>query len=210
MIRVMTVDDHQIMREGVKRLLGESPDLRVVAEAESGPDALTALVKQPVDVVLLDVAMPGTSFVETLRSLRERFPKTRVIVLTGHAEEEYAVRALKAGASGYVTKEHSSDELIGAIRKAHAGGTYVSAELAERLAREIGGGGTTEGPAHEALSDRELEVLRLLGQGKSVKEIAAALNLSSKTVSTYRTRLLEKLELTSTAELIRYAVEHDL
>lgn len=210
MIRVMTVDDHQIMREGVKRLLAESPDLRVVAESESGPGALAVLAKQPVDIVLLDVAMPGTSFVETLRSLREQFPRTRVIVLTGHAEEEYAVRALKAGASGYVTKEHSSDELISAIRKAYAGGTYVSAELAERLAREVGEGGTAAGPKHAALSDREHEVLRLLGQGKSVKEIAGALNLSSKTVSTYRTRLLEKLELTSTAELIRYAVEHDL
>lgn len=208
MIRVLAVDDHQIVREGVKRLLAESPDIRVIAEARSGAEALAQLAREPADVVLLDVAMPGTSFVETLRELRERHPKSRVIVLSGHAEEEYAVRALKAGASGYVTKEHSSEELIAAIRKAHAGGTYVSASLAEQLARSVGG--RTDGPAHEALSDRELEVLRLLGQGRSVKEIAGALDLSSKTVSTYRTRMLEKLGLKTTADLIRYAVEHAL
>lgn len=208
MIRVLAVDDHQIVREGVKRLLAESPDIRVTAEARSGAEALTRLAREPVDVVLLDVAMPGTSFIEALRELRERHPKSRVIVLSGHAEEEYAVRALKAGASGYVTKEHSSEELIAAIRKAHAGGTYVSASLAEQLARSVGG--RTDGPAHAALSDRELEVLRLLGQGRSVKEIAGALDLSSKTVSTYRTRMLEKLGLKTTADLIRYAVEHAL
>lgn len=206
MIRVMSVDDHRIVREGVTRLLGESPDIRVTAEATSGPGAVDQLAKEAVDVVLLDVAIPGTSFVETLRSLRERFPKVKVIVLSGHAEEEYAIRALKAGASGYVTKEHSAEELIAAIRKAHSGGTYVSAELAERLAREVGG--IDAGPAHDALSDREHEVLRLLGKGRSVKEIGAELELSPKTVSTYRTRLLEKLGLRTTADLIRYAVEH--
>lgn len=208
MIRVLAVDDHRIVREGVKRLLAESPDIRVTAEATSGAEALAQLGREPADIVLLDVAMPETSFVETLRDLRERYPKSRVIVLSGHAEEEYAVRALKAGASGYVAKLHSSEELIAAIRKAQAGGTYVSAALAERLARDLGGPGS--GPAHDALSDRELEVLRLLGQGRSVKEIAAALDLSSKTVSTYRTRMLEKLRLKSTADLIRYAVEHGL
>ena len=208
MIKVLAVDDHQIVREGVRRLLEESPDIRVTAEATSGADALSQLAKHPADVVLLDVAMPDTSFVETLRALRERFPRTRVIVLTGHAEEEYAVRALKAGASGYVTKEHSSLELIAAIRKAHGGGTYVSAALAERLAEAVGG--HSDGPGHDALSDREHEVLRLLGKGESVKEIAAFLKLSSKTVSTYRTRLLEKLGLKTTADLIRYAVEHHM
>ena len=210
MIRVLSVDDHRIVREGVARLLEESSDIRVVAEATSGAGALAQLEKQPVDVVLLDVAMPGTSFVETLRDLRARFPRARVIILTGHAEEEYAIRALKAGASGYVTKEHSSEELIAAIRKAHAGGTYVSASLAEQLAQHVGGQGSAEGPAHQALSDRELEVLRLLGKGRSVKEIAAGLDLSAKTVSTYRTRILEKLGLKTTADLIRYAVEHQL
>ena len=212
MIRVLSVDDHRIVREGVKRLLEECSDIRVVAEATSGAGALAQMEQHPADVVLLDVAMPGTSFVQTLRDLRERFPKARVIVLTGHAEEEYAIRALKAGASGYVTKEHSAEELIGAIRKAHAGGTYVSGSLAERLARDVGsgGGGRSDGPAHEALSDRELEVLRLLGKGRSVKEIAGDLELSSKTVSTYRTRMLEKLGLKTTADLIRYAVEHRL
>jgi len=208
MIRVMSVDDHRIVREGVTRLLAESPDIRVTAEATSGAGALAQLEKQRVDVVLLDVAMPGTSFVEALRDLRERFPKVKVIVLSGHAEEEYAVRALKAGASGYVTKEHSSEELIAAIRKAHAGGTYVSAALAERLAREVGG--LSESPALDTLSDREHEVLRLLGKGRSVKEIGAELQLSPKTVSTYRTRLLEKLGLKTTADLIRYAVEHKM
>lgn len=208
MIRVMSVDDHRIVREGVTRLLEESPDIRVTAQATSGAGALDQLAKSPVDIVLLDVAIPGTSFVETLRDLRERFPKIKVIVLSGHAEEEYAVRALKAGASGYVTKEHSSEELIAAIRKAHGGGTYVSAELAERLAREIGG--LALSPSHEVLSDREHEVLRLLGKGRSVKEIGADLELSPKTVSTYRTRLLEKLGLKTTADLIRYAVEHKM
>ena len=208
MIRVMSLDDHRIVREGVTRLLAESPDIRVTVEATSGAGALAQLQKEPVDVVLLDVAIPGTSFVETLRDLRERFPKVKVIVLSGHAEEEYAVRALKAGASGYVTKEHSSEELIAAIRKAHAGGTYVSAELAERLAREVGR--HSESPSLDALSDREHEVLRLLGKGRSVKEIGADLHLSAKTVSTYRTRLLDKLGLKTTADLIRYAVEHKM
>lgn len=208
MIHVLVADDHPIMREGVRRLLADTTDIRVTAEATRGDEVLAALDATPVDVVVLDVAMPGKGFLEVLRTLRERHPAVRVIVLSGHGEAEYAVRALKTGASGYVTKERSPDELIAAIRKAHGGGTYVSASLAEQLAREVSDPTAALGPGQ--LSEREHEVLRLMGAGKSAKEIAARLNLSPKTVSTYRTRMLDKLGLKTTAELIRYAVRHGL
>jgi DNA-binding NarL/FixJ family response regulator len=208
MIRVLVADDHRIVREGVRRLLDDTEDIRITVEATGGDELLTVLATTSVDVVLLDVAMPGPGFLEVLRQLRERHAGVRVIVLSGHREEEYAVRALKGGAVGYVTKERSPEDLITAIRKAHGGGTYVSASLAEQLARTVAGDG--DAARHAQLSDREYEVLRLLGAGKSAKEIAALLKLSGKTVSTYRTRMLEKLELKTTADLIRYAVQQGL
>lgn len=208
MIRIMIADDHRIVREGVRRLLGDTPDIRVAAEGTNGAEVLASLEHVAVDVVVLDVGMPHTSFATLLPELRARHPSVRVVVLSAHAEQEYAVRALRAGASGYVTKERSAEELAEAIRTAAAGRRYISATVGELLAADLAG--DADRPAHGALSNRELEVLRLLGAGRSVKEVAAQLGLSVKTVSTYRTRLLEKLRLKSTADLIRYAMQQGL
>jgi DNA-binding NarL/FixJ family response regulator len=207
-IRVLVADDHQIVRNGVQRLLGESPDARVVALAANGREVLQTLANTAVDVLVLDIGMPGIPFLELLRQLREQYPRVRIVILSAHAEDEYAVRALKGGASGYVTKERSPDDLLDAIRRAYAGGRYVSPTLAQRLASMVVE--EEDRPGHAALSDREYQVLQLLGAGRSAKEIAAQLGLSVKTVSTYRARLLEKLDLKSTADLIRYAIEHRL
>ena len=208
MIRVLIADDHRIDREGLQRLLSETPDIRVLAEATTGNDVASALATIPIDVVVLDVSMPGSPFLDTLRMLREQHPTVRVIVLSAHGEEEYAVRAVRAGASAYVTKERSPEELVGAIRVAAQGRRFISASVAELLAADVVRDETL--PAHSKLSDREFQVLRLLGSGRGAKDVAATLGLSVKTVSTYRTRLLEKLGLRTTAELIRYAIEHKL
>jgi len=208
MIRVLIADDHRIVREGVRRILGDSPDMRIVAEATTGAETLRALEAHPVDVLVLDVAMPQTSFTKLLQDVRSNHPSVRVVVLSAHTEQEYAVRALRGGASGYVTKERSTEDLAEAIRMASTGRRYISASVAELLAADLAG--DADRPAHAELSDRELEVLRLLGTGKSVKQIAAGLGLSVKTVSTYRMRLLEKLHLKSTAELIRFALQQNL
>jgi DNA-binding NarL/FixJ family response regulator len=208
MIRVLIADDHAIVRDGLRRLLAEASDMRVSGEAATGDDAVALLDTARSDVVLLDISMPGRGFLDLLRDVRERHPRTRVVVLSAHAEDEYAIRALRAGAAGYVTKDRSSQDLLAAIRKAHAGGRYVSPTLAERLAAGLTVDAGT--PPHEALSDREYQVLQLLGAGLSAKEIAARLGLSAKTVSTYRQRILEKLELKTTADLIRYAVQRKL
>lgn len=206
MIRVFVADDHRIVREGIRRLLDDTDDIRVVGEATSGAALLDGLAATAADVVLLDVSMPRTSFAEILRELRGRHPSIRAVVLSAYAEHEYAVRALKGGAFGYVTKERSPEELAEAIRAVAAGRRHISATVGDLLAEDVAGDRT----AHAALSDREDQVLRLLGAGLSVKEAGARLGLSIKTVSTYRSRLLEKLRLRTTAELIRYAVDHHL
>ncbi|MDH3292462.1 MAG: response regulator transcription factor [Gemmatimonadota bacterium] len=208
MINVFIADDHAMIRDGLRRMLAATGDIRVTGEAASGDEVLEAVAATPVDVVVLDVAMPGKGFLEVLRELRERFPKIHTVVLSAHAEEEYAERALRAGAIGYVTKERTPEDLQEAIRRAHRGGRYVSDTLAQQLAAHLAG--ERPRPDHSALSDREYQVLQMLGRGKSVKEIAAALALSPKTVSTYRERVLEKLQLSTTADLIRYAVQQGI
>ena len=208
MIRVVIADDHPMLRHGIKAILADAPDVQVVAEASSGDDVLAKLAGEAADIALLDVSMPGPGILALLRRIAEGHPRTRAIVLSAHPEEQYAVRALKAGAAGYVTKDRSAEELLTAVRKVAKGGRYVSNSLAQLLASELGRAG--ESQAHETLSEREFEVLRLLGSGKSVKEVAAALDVSPKTVSTYRARLLEKMKLKTTADLIRYTVEHSL
>jgi DNA-binding NarL/FixJ family response regulator len=208
MIDLLIADDHPIVREGLKRICQECPDMRVRCEAVDGDQALERALDPAVDVLLLDISMPGPGFLETMRRLRKERPSLRILVLSVHPEDHYAVRSLRAGAAGYLTKGHSADELAEAIRRVHTGGKYVTPTLAEKLAFELGPNG--ERPRHEVLSNREYEVLCKLGSGKRVKDIAHDLELSPKTVSTYRTRLLEKMKLSSSAELIRYAVENGL
>lgn len=208
MIRLLIADDHPIVRAGLRRIAEEDRSISVTAEASSGDEALAALGKTAVDVVLLDVSMPGAPFTETLARMREDHPSVRVLVLSAHPEDQWAIRALRGGASGYLTKDHSPEQLVEAVRRVHRGGRYVSTALAERLAVNLGS--HSRGVPHELLSDREFEVLRRLGTGRSVKEVGAELRLSPKTVSTYRTRLLEKMQLTSTADLVRYVAQHGL
>ena len=208
MIRILIVDDHPIVRAGLRRIAEDDRGISVTGEAASGDDALRALHQLIADVVLLDVSMPGPPFTETLRRLREEQPTVRILVLSAHPEDQWAVRALRGGASGYLTKDHSPEQLLDAIRRVHRGGRYVSPSLAERLAAQLGQ--DFVGAPHEQLSDREFDVLRGLGSGRTVKEVAASLGLSPKTVSTYRTRLMEKLQFATNADLVRYSSEHGL
>src|SRR5258705_73669 len=189
MIRILIVDDHPIVRSGLRRIAEEDRGISVTGEAASGDAAFVVLRQQAADVILLDVSMPGSPFTETLRRLRAEHPTVRVLVLSAHPEDQWAVRALRGGASGYLTKDHSPEQLLDAIRRVHRGGRYVSPTLAERLATQLGHDFVCA--PHEQLSDREFDVLRGLGTGRSVKEIAAALGLSPKTVEPYVTTLTE-------------------
>jgi DNA-binding NarL/FixJ family response regulator len=196
------------VREGLRRIAADQPGIAVIAEAASADEALERMADTAVDVVLLDVSMPGPGFIEVLQRVRSEHPSVKVLVLSVHPEDQWAVRALRAGAAGYLTKDHSPEQLIEAVRKVYRGGKYVSAALAERLATGLEAGGAAT--PHEALSDREYEVLRALGAGLSVKEVAARLSLSPKTVSTYRGRILEKMHMRSNADLIRYVRDQEL
>lgn len=208
MIRLFIADDHPVVRAGLRGIVDGEPDFEVVGEAYDGGDMLARIGRTPAEVLLLDVSMPGPGFLEVLRGLKQDHPRVAVLVLSVHPEDQYAVRALRAGAAGYLTKDHSPEELVAAIRKVHRGGKYVSPSLAERLAvgLEIG---ANDSP-HEQLSNREYDVLCLLGSGRTVKEIASRLTLSPKTVSTYRARVLEKMKLATNADLVRYAAQHGL
>lgn len=208
MIRLMIADDHPIVREGVRRIVQDCPDMKVVGEAVDGDDLLTKLSSTKADVLLLDISMPGPGFLSIMERLRAEHPATQVLVLSVHSEVEYAFRALRAGVAGYLTKEHSPSKLAEAIRHIYRGGRYVTPTLAEWLAYLVDS--DAEKVPHESLSDREYQVLCMLGSGKSGKEIGAKLQLSPKTVSTYRARILEKMNLDTTADLIRYVVEHHL
>jgi len=208
MIRVLIADDHAVVRQGLKQILGDTPEMAVAGEATNGQEVLDKVRAEAWDVVVLDISMPDRSGLDILKELQSERPKLPVLVLSMYSEDQFAVRVLKAGASGYLTKDSAPDELVKAIRKVVSGGTYVSAFLAEKLAFEIGI--DSNKLPHEALSDRELQVLRLIAAGKSVKEIAAELYLSVKTVSTYRARLLIKMNLETNAELIHYAIQNGL
>lgn len=207
MIKVLIADDHAVVREGLKRILAEARDMDVVAEAATGDEALERVAEQDVDVLLLDLSMPGPGAFDLLQQLQENHPDVRVLVISVQPEAMYAVRALKGGAAGYVSKDRSPEELAWAIRRVYAGGRYVSEALAERL---VFGDGELDRQPHENLSNREYQVLCMLGEGRRVKEIAGELGVSPKTISTYRTRLLEKLGGESTADLIRYAMSNKL
>lgn len=208
MLRVIVVDDHPVVREGLKRIISESNELSVAAEASDGEEALQTVRNHPCDVVLLDISLPKKSGLEVLKHIRSEQPRLPVLILSMHSEDEYAVRMLRAGASGYLTKESTSTSLISAIRKVVRGGRYVSPALAERLAFDLQT--DADRPAYEALSDREYQILCMLSGGKTVSEIAAELALSVKTISTYRVRVLEKLRLKNNAELMRYAIKQGL
>jgi two-component system invasion response regulator UvrY len=207
-IRLLIADDHPVVRAGLRRIIQDAPGLQVVAEVASGHELLEQLPRVPADIVLLDVTMPGPRFLELLQQLRAEHPTVAVLVLSVHPEDQYAVRALRAGAAGYLTKDHSPEELTEAIRRVYRGSKYVSAALGERLASDLAAG--TRDVRHELLSDREYEVLCLLGSGRTVKEIARSLELSPKTVSTYRARVLEKMGASTNADLVRYAALHGL
>lgn len=208
MIRLLIADDHPIVREGLRRIAADQPGILVVAEAASADEALVKVANTAVDVMLLDVSMPGPTFIEVLQQVRRDHPSVKVLVLSVHPEDQWAVRALRAGAAGYLTKDHSPEQLIEAIRRVYRGSKYVTAALAEKLATGLEAGGSAT--PHEGLSDREYEVLRALGAGLSVKDVAGRLNLSPKTVSTYRTRILEKMQMRTNADLVRYVRDHAL
>lgn len=208
MIKVLIADDHTLVREGLKRILVVTSDIVVTGEAGKGQDILDMVGKKNYDVILLDISMPGRSGVDILKQLRAMKPDINVLMLSMHPEDQYAVRSLKAGAAGYLTKDSAPDELISAIRTVSSGRKYVSSSLAETLASYFG---TENGrPLHENLSDREYEVMCMIASGMTNKEIAAELSLSAKTISTYRTRILDKMNMKSSAELTRYAVQNQL
>lgn len=208
MLRILIADDHPVFRRGLKQIIEEAPDLVVVAEAADGAEALRKARTGDCDVVLLDIAMPVKNGVDALTQLKHDRPALPVLMLSMHPEEQYAVRALRAGASGYLTKESAPEELVAAIRKVSAGGKYVSVSLAEHLASIVQNAG--ESPSHETLSGREYQVMCLIAAGKTVSEVARELSLSVKTVSTYRARIMEKLQMKNNAELMRYATQNQL
>jgi DNA-binding NarL/FixJ family response regulator len=207
-IKVLLVDDHTVARNGVRLMLSAASDIRVDGEAGTAQDALQIANAQCFDVALVDIALPGKNGLDLLKSLRAAHPALAVLILSTYSEEIYAVRALKLGASGYLTKDSPTTTLIEAVRKAASGAKYVSPSLAEKFAVMLGG--RTAASSHESLSNRELEVLKLLAKGESLIAIGETLHLSPKTVTTYRTRILEKLGLSSNAQLARYAVENGL
>jgi len=208
MIKVIIADDHPIVRAGLKQIITEDGTITVAGEASKGSELLAQVRRKDFDVVLLDLSMPGMDGIDVLKQLKIEKPNIPVIILTVHPESQYALRILKAGASGYLTKDSASDELIRAIRKVNGGGKYISQTLAEKIAFTLDGDAGK--PPHETLSDREYQVLCLIGSGKTVSQIADTLALSVKTVSTYRTRILEKMQLSNNAELIHYAIQNQL
>ena len=208
MIRVLLADDHGVVRQGIRHLLEEHSGLNVVGEAATVAELTTLLRSTQADVIVLDIGMPGPGIVDTLRQVKAIQPNARALVLTAYPESDYAMRVLKAGAAGYLTKDRSLEQLVEAIRRVYRGGMYVSPSLAEMLAGRVAR--PEPESAHEALSDREFQVLRALAEGESLKAIAVRLDVSPKTVTTYRRRLLDKLGLESNAELVRYALEHGL
>ncbi|MFC1764170.1 response regulator [Planctomycetota bacterium] len=208
MLKILVADDHTVVRKGLKQILGEVPDMIVAGEASDGLETLHKVREDHYDMVLLDIAMPGISGLDVLKQLRSERPDLPVLMLSMYPEEQYAVRTLKAGASGYLTKESASDELIAAIRKVCSGGRYVTSSLAEKLAACLGTHSDT--PVHEKLSDREYQVVCMIASGKTVTEIAEALSLSVKTISTNRSRALTKMGMKTNAEITYYAIKHGL
>lgn len=208
MIGLFIADDHPVVRQGIRQIVAATDDITVVDEATNGYEALQRLADSTCDLVLLDLSLPDIDGLDLLKQLRREHPSRPILILTMHSEDQFALRALKAGASGYLTKESAPGELVGAVRKVVAGGRYISQRLAESLAAHLGP--DNEKAAHERLSDREYQVLRLIAAGRSTRDISTQLSLSTKTVSTYRARLLDKMGMRTSAELMAYAVRHRL
>jgi len=208
LIRILIADDHAMVRQGLCQILSAQTDFQVVGEAANHAEVMQHIRQAPCDVLVLDIAMPGKNGIETLKQVRLELPMLPVLVLSMHPEDQYAVRALKAGAWGYLTKMAAAGQLVDAIRQVVRGRKYITAELAQSLAESING--NTDAPAHALLSDREFQTLRLIAAGKTLTQIGQLLALSPKTVSVYRARLIEKLGVHSNAELTRYALEHKL
>ena len=207
-MRILICDDHKIVRDGLRQILQQLPEMKTIEEAGDGKDALALLKKDGFNIVLLDISLPGMNGLEILQSVKEKFPSTNVLMLSMHPQEQYAMRALKLGASGYLTKDTASEELLLAIKTVSAGGKYLSHSLAESLAFHLGKGLPMQ--KHDILSGREFEIMIKLANGKSLREIADELFISEKTVSTYRSRIMGKMELSKNTELTRYCIENHL
>lgn len=208
MIRILIADDHTILRDGLKQILSECRDMVVAGEADNGLEALKKVREEEWDVVVLDMSMPGKSGIELVKQIKSERPKLPILILSMHKEDQYAVRTLKAGASGYLCKDSASAQLVSAIRKVANGGIFISPDVAEKLAHGLRP--MSDAPPHTLLSDREYQVFMMLVQGKGLTEIAADLNLSVKTVSTHKTRIQEKMNAENLSVLIKYAIKHDL
>jgi two-component system invasion response regulator UvrY len=208
MIKVLIADDHTLVRQGLKRILLETKEIESVDEARDSKETAAKVSAKNYDVVLLDISFPGRSGIDVLKQLKFLKPRLPVLILSMHPEEQYAVRSIRAGASGYLTKESATEELIVAIRKVAKGGKYITPSLAEKLATGIGR--PSDKTLHELLSDREYQVMCMIASGKAVKEIAQALNLSAKTISTHRSRILKKMGMENNAQLTHYAIKHEL
>jgi two-component system invasion response regulator UvrY len=208
MIRILIADDHAVVREGVKHILSDIPDIHIAGEASSGTEVLNKVNTRDYDLILLDIAMPGRDGLEILKDIKMQKPKLPVLILSMFPEEQYALRALKSGAAGYLTKDSIPNELVKAVRKIARGGKYISSSFSEKLLFSLDS--DTERPSHETLSDREFQVMRMIASGKTLREIADELALSEKTVCTYRSRILEKMGMRNNAELTHYAVKNHL
>lgn len=208
MIKILIADDHAIVRRGLRQILSETSDLHVAAEVGTPAELIAALERERFDVVVLDVGLPGKSGIELLADIRRLRPEARVLVLTMFSEDQYALRAIRAGAAGFLTKETAPEKLVEAVRKLASGARFISAEVAETLASVVAG--EANGRPHELLSDREFEILKLIGSGKTVGQIAEELGLSVKTVSTHRTRILRKMDMKTNAELTHYVIKNAL
>jgi DNA-binding NarL/FixJ family response regulator len=208
MIKILIADDHPIVRRGLRELVSDENDMQVVSEASNAGEIILSLRNHDIDVVLLDISMPGKSGLDLIVDIKNEFPERKILILSGMAEELFAKRAIKCGAYGYLNKEAAPEQLVHAIRKVYTGKMYISDKLAESMASDLANKGIII--SHEKLSDREFEVMRLIGNGRSTSQIAELLNLSVSTISTYRSRILEKLNLKNNAEIIHYCLKENL
>jgi len=207
-MKIIIVDDHELIREGLKKVTAKESDIEVMGEASNSVELFELLDKHEVDIVILDISLPGRSGLDIITDIKIQAPDTKILILTMHPEDRFAIQALRAGASGYITKNNASRSLVAALRKISEGRKYITSNLAEQLASELEL--NYEKPLHESLSIRELEVMQLLAQGKAVRDIAEVLSISANTVASYRSRILEKMRMKTNAEIIRYAVENKL